>query len=912
MNISAQLRRKACYGLNHHFKQLMRIIFIIIAGTLTFMQALMATSAHGQLSVDKIEVRATNTERNLLSLIQNIEAQTAFHFYYRKSEIKDITIPVFSESSIKLSELLKQALKHSGFFYRQIENSILIERNTALLSWSVTGRVLAKNGNPISFATVNLLTSENRPVQATLADSIGRFIFSVFEKGNYFLKVFAVGYDSTIVKLNIVDTVNILVPDIYLPPLANEMQGITVVARKQIITQQIDGITYDMQADPDSKANSVFDMLRKVPYISVDGNNNILLRGSSGYRIFINGRPSGLVERNPQDVLRSIPASTIKSIQIITNPPAKYDAEGVAGIINIITLKQIASGYQGSVNAYWKGPGAGPGIGGSFAIKEGKLGASFFTGGNFNRIPELSNTSLRTGGAAMNETLKQNGFQKSNNRTGYMGIELSYELDSLSLLTGQFNMNGNRKKDNRKINALFTDNEGMEQGYDFKNEKVIAGDGLDASLNYQLGFSKDKNEALTFSYRYMQFGNDLHSINIFENEVNFNQPDFLQTNNERFREHTVQVDFSKTFGAIITDIGSKAILRKNGSNFKNLLDAGNGDFVNDPLSSNQYDNNQNVYSFYNSYSYKSDKWEMRAGGRAEQTVMKGNFSNGTMLVKQNYLNVVPNVAVKKKFNSNTGLTLSYAIRIQRPAIGQLNPFVDRSTPGIVSSGNPSLRPIISPAWYLTFTKIRETIFEVAVGYLRFNKSIYQNYFYNEADSIVTLQYLNTGKGQVCRTGIFIRYPFKKWWSLTGNSDVRYITFEAITNNKTVKINGWMGYLNLSNSFSLKNNWRISADITTSSSGPSGMQSRANGYFFYTAGLSKSLLNDKMTISFSAGNITKKYRRLEQEINGIGFHQQDISNTLYRNFSINLNYRFGKLNSEIKKNKKGINNDDIVK
>lgn len=122
----------------------------------------------------------------------------------------------------------------------------------------------------------------------------------------------------------------------------------------------------------------------------------------------------------------------------------------------------------------------------------------------------------------------------------------------------------------------------------------------------------------------------------------------------------------------------------------------------------------------------------------------------------------------------------------------------------------------------------------------------------------------------------------------------------------------MAYLNLSNSFSITGKWKLNADITTSTSGPSGMQSTANGYFFYTAGISKSFLNDQITMSFSANNITKKYRRIDQEINGIGFYQQDINNVLYRNFSINLNYRFGKLNDKIKKNKKGINNDDIVK
>ncbi|HEY9261656.1 outer membrane beta-barrel protein [Chitinophaga sp.] len=782
----------------------------------------------------------------------------------------------------------------------------------AHFSWSISGRILEKSGSPVPFATVNLLTADYKQVQAALADSAGRFSFSVFAKGNYVIRVSMIGYDSTVVKLSITDSTNITVPDIILRSVATELHGITITSKKPVVTQHADGITYDLQSDPDAKANSLFDMLRKVPYISIDGNNNILLKGSTGYRVFINGRPSGLVERNPQDVLKSIPASTIKSIEVITNPPAKYDAEGMAGIINIVTLKQTMGGYQGSVNTYWKGPGAGPGVGGSFALKEGKFGISVFTGGNLNNIPELTGSSLRTSNTHNTDTLQQHSLSKSDSRSGYVGLELSYEVDSLSLLTAQFNTNGNHRSDNRNMNTIERDDSNPGQSYDFLSDKTYSGNGMDAAINYQLGFKKDKNENLTLSYRYMQYGNDLNSMNTFDNAVNFTQPDYNQRNVERFREHTAQLDFTKPFGKVVMDIGSKAIFRNNNSNFENLLKSDDGTYVLDPLSSNSYNNNQNVFSFYNSYYYRTKKWEIKAGGRAEQTVINGDFSSGKSSVRQRYLNVVPTVVIGRNINSTTNLKLSYAIRIQRPAIPQLNPFVDRSVPGIVSSGNPSLRPVISSAWALSFLKRGKGVFGIDLGYLSFNKVINQTYTYDEAEDLVILQYLNSGKGKIYKANIYFNYPIAKWWTLALNSDLRYVNFEAINGHQTVQSDGALAYVNLANNFSLANNWKINTNISASTAGPSGIQTNINGYFFYSLGFSKSLLKDKLTISATATNLSSTYRNTEQKINGIGFSQRDLNQVYYRNFTVSLNYRFGKLNSEIKKNRKGINNDDLVK
>jgi outer membrane receptor for ferrienterochelin and colicin len=160
---------------------------------------------------------------------------------------------------------------------------------------------------------------------------------------------------------------------------SSQLKEVSVTAARPLMKQEVDRISYDIQADPDSKALSVLDMMRKVPLLTVDGNDNIQLKGSGNYKILINGKESALVAKNPSDILKSMPATNIEKIEVITTPPAKYDAEGLAGIINIVTKRNADQGYNIGFNSRFNTVfGAGYNINGT--VKQGKFGASFFGG----------------------------------------------------------------------------------------------------------------------------------------------------------------------------------------------------------------------------------------------------------------------------------------------------------------------------------------------------------------------------------------------------------------------------------------------------------------------------------------------------------------------------------------------------
>lgn len=379
---------------------------------------------------------------------------------------------------------------------------------------------------PLDFLTVSLLSATDSILKYESTKADGSFTFSNLIPAKYHIRVQDIGF---ITKTVVANPDSSSLGTIYITKANKALKEVTVTERRQLIKQEADRITYDLQADPESKVSSVLDIMRKVPYLSVDGNDNIMLQGSASYKIFINGKPSGMVERNPKDILRSMPASTIKSIQVITNPSSKYDAEGLAGIINIITVQQIDNGYHGSINLSEKGPLGGSGAGGTFTLKQGKLGLSALAGGNIYNTPQTTelNNRITTGNDAT--SLGQNSNQKSNSRNGYGGMELSYELDSLNLISGQFNWNGNKLSGLSDQNTLLNGTSGILQRYSLLNDNSSKGNGTDAALNYQLGFKANKDQTLTFSYRYLNYANDLFNSIAISDGLNYSNPDYQQS-----------------------------------------------------------------------------------------------------------------------------------------------------------------------------------------------------------------------------------------------------------------------------------------------------------------------------------------------------------------------------------------------
>ena len=888
---------------------LMRVSFIISLFLLISFQLLLAVPVNGQgMSNAKVTLELEN--EGLLVGIKKIEAQTTFRFFYRKADIKEITGLHLALSTRTVEKTLLELLKNTDFSFRQIDNNILLEKRQQQTAYTIKGRVIGTDQKAVEFATLRISKASDKKIISTaLADMEGRFNLTVYEKGDYFIKVSAITADSLMLKITVKDLSTLQLPDMVLNSSSRQLNNVTITSRRPLISQEADRIIYNLQEDPQSKVSSLLEMMRKVPFLSVDGEENVLLKGSSGYRIFINGKPSAMIERNPKDVLRSIPASTIKSIEVITTPPSKYDAEGLAGIINIITNKEIANGYQATVNLSQKGPVGGPGGAGSFAFKEGKFGLSSFAGISRNNVPETNGEMIRTTRGDRPTNLLQQNTNQSNSHTGYVGLEASYELDSLQLLSSQFNWSKTHTTGLARQSSVLTG--ANQQQYRLSNDQGNKGDGLDAAINYQLGFKAHKDQLLTISYRYMKSNSSLFNLIDLYDQVNYDQSDYSQSNAASMDEHTVQADYVQPIGKVTMETGIKGIFRRNKSDFQyQNLNPLTGQYEIDGTRSNVFNNNQDVLALYNSYAYQTLNWQFKAGLRAEETIINGDYMEGNTKLQQKYLNVVPAIVANRKFKDLSSVAISFSKRIQRPAIAQLNPFVDRSNPNFETSGNPDLKPITSNAFLISYLKATKAVINVSLGYLYFNSVINAFSSYNPVTNVTLTRYENYGKGRVFKTNIYVSYPITDRWTALFNSDLRHVAFYGKVDNVDVENSNYEAYVYVSSGYRFNSGWRVNADFTLKAGGIMLPLGKTNGFRASTFSVNKDFLQNKLTLSAAASNPFTKYRYVNEETIGPDFLQTSNYQVYYRRFTVSLNYRFGKLKDEIKKNKRGIKNDDL--
>lgn len=777
-------------------------------------------------------------------------------------------------------------------------------------TYKVSGRVVdSVSKTPLDYATVNLKSGDNKPVKVALTALDGSFYFSEVPMDAYSISVASLGYATKLVKFKLGDRLKHDLGTIGLGQSTNNLKEISITAERPVIKQEVDRLTYDLQADPESKVSNVLEMMRKVPLLTVDADDNILLKGNASYKILINGKPSSMVERNPKDILRSMPASSIEKIEVITTPPAKYDGEGLTGIINIITNKKIADGYNASLNFNTRFPVGGPGIGTSFTVKAGKFGVSGYGGGNLHNSPATVSSNSRITSGINSTRLVQNGRRESESMNGYFGADLSFELDTLNLISGQININGNQSDGIHNQLSLLNQREVLLQRYDLTNNNEGSGDGFDAALNYQLGFKADKNRLLTISYRYYGFSFGQFNTLDASNTLNFNTPGYKQNNKSSSSEQTFQVDYVHPVKKFTIEAGVKGILRTNKSDFQyQSFNSQSQLYEIDPERTNNFNNTQNVFGAYNTYQYNMKDWGFKAGIRLEQTIIDADFISGGTQVEKEYLNLIPSVSINRKFKDMSSLNFGYTTRMQRPSIYRLNPFVDRSNPSFVTKGNPNLRPTIGNLLQLNYSKAKKGSLNVGLNYMFIDDLIMPFSTLDPVTNTTITTYDNTGKAQLAGFEINFNYPITKRWNYSLNGRLNYGWVEGIVDNVLVKNEGLMSGMHTSTGYKFEKGWAINASLNYNGRNIS-LQGRSNDFFGTSFSLNKEI-KGKLTLSAAANNPFDKYMEMVYLTEGIDFIQESYNQNYLRSFTLSLNYRFGSLKEGIKKNKRGIRNDDV--
>lgn len=786
-----------------------------------------------------------------------------------------------------------------------ISNQATAQQNKFQLSGTLIDSV---SGKPGEFFTI-ALSKDSTVIKSAVSNEQGKFSFSGIVEGNYKVIIGALGYKSKTILLKLsrdTDLHKILVVS-----SGNELGEVAVAASRPLIKQEPDRIVYDIQADAESKVLSVMDMMRKVPLLSVDADDNVKLKGTGNYRILINGKPSGILTRDPKEYLKSMPAAGVQKIEVITTPPSKYESEGLSGIINIITSRKMDNGYNGNLNARYQSPG-GPSGNLNFTIKQGNFGANLYAGTGVWQVDGVKITDARNSrGVAIPSSLNSLGFQQTDNKWAWGGGELSYEIDSLNLITVEINPYGGYNQQNLSQHFDLRDGSVLSS-YDLDGKTRYEWGGTDYTFNYQKGFRDKKEHLLTFSYKFFDSSEPQTNDVMFNNRLNFTGVNYRQDNVSSSQEQTAQIDYVNPWKKLTLEAGVKAILRRGDSDFQYLgFNSAQNSYIIDPAQSNVYGNDQNIFGVYNTYTLKLKDWTFKAGARLEGTYVTGNFETTGTSVKTDYFNLIPSVSFNRTLKNSQSLSLGFTQRIQRPGIWNLNPFVDKSRPNFEYFGNPDLEATLSNNFELTYSNFKKGSLNLSLSYNFANNTQQEVSTYFPAENLTRVTSFNIGKTRLLGTNANFNYPLTAKWNLNVSANINYIWLEGMINGVLAQNSGVTGYSSFTTSYKFEKTWKTSVSFNYGA--PDVMlQGQSNNYYYLGFSGSKDIIKDKLTVSAMVANPFQKNREYRSFTEGVNFTQERIRENPFRRISGSLNWKFGKLKGSIKKSERSINNDDTKK
>ncbi len=774
--------------------------------------------------------------------------------------------------------------------------------------YKISGEVIdSATRKGVEFATITLTDAAAKPVAAWVCDANGKYEYTVKSAGTYRATVASVGYTTLNREVTIDQSTARLDPFILSPGV--EIESVAVTTTKPLIRSDIDKIAYSVEADPEAPASTALDILRKVPLISVDAEDNVLLQGQSNYKVLVNGKSSSLMERNFKEVIRSMPASSIKDIEVITNPSSKYEAEGVGGIINIITARKTLSGYNGSLglNADSRG-----GYGGN-----GYINAKF---GKFSISGNLYAGAYRSPGG--HSTSRQENFLSDENRfidtdaesdkvkqsnISYQ-IEASYEIDTFNLITlsmwgynGKYNYGTTSRSLTMDIDSLPV--------REFKNISTGEGryGGLSGNIDYQRTFRKP-DKTFTVSYKLENNPDDTDYSSDVVGILNYASYRQRSEDNTLSRQQTIQVDYVDPLSKKHSiEAGTKFILRQNSSD-PQTYDWNGSEWVLDPARKNALDYDQYILGVYGAYTFKLKKFSAKVGGRLENTWNDGLFSNAvkdTPFDNQQF-NVIPYATLSYAPKASNRYSLSYTQRLSRPGIWYLNPYVNDVDPMNISFGNPALDAEVSHSFSATYGIYNPKTTLSLTGNMSTTDNSIERLTTVGDDGVSVTTYYNIGHRDTYRLNAYYSYRPNAKFSVNLNAAGGYVN---VGNGAELDNDGFTYNGNLSLRFGLWKGGAINAMAFYNS--PNIMlQGKGSGYFIHSLGINQKAFKDKVTFNFAVSSPFKKEMRFTTEYDTETFSRRTDSYNPIRQARLGITYNFGKTQVQVKRARRGITNDDL--
>jgi outer membrane receptor protein involved in Fe transport len=769
---------------------------------------------------------------------------------------------------------------------------------------AISGSIIdEKTKELVDFASIALFQEgDNTYVSGVQSDLNGSFSFSNLREGSYFLKITFVGYkdyEKRAIEIKDGQTLNLgvisLVPDDAL--LLNE-----VVIEGQTPTMRlgIDRKVFNVAQSVVSAGGSATDLLSDIPSLSVDMDGAVSLRGTSGVRILIDGKPSPMGGDISQ-LLQSMPANTIESVEVITNPSSKYEADGQSGIINIILKKNIRTGFNGMVAL----------SGGSYDNYSGGLNLNYrdtrfnyfgsynFRGGNRPGDGYNYNRSLLNDGITENTS---ESTRKGDSHRAKIGLDYYMNDKNTIGISGGLNI-----RDNNSLENIF---------YTYQNQASLNGTstrvsdrnsenfGFDFSVDYKREFTR-KGEELAGNFSFGKNNQDgFHSFDQqFTNESQLIDRR-LNDNGEDNKNINIQIDYILPFGEDSRfEAGYQTGIRNsNETQYSESLDPINNVFLPDYNLSNGFQMDDIVHSLYSNYQNKiTPRLGFQLGLRLEQAYLNTEYTSLDPSVpeserftkgKLDYLRLYPSLFVTQELGDDQQVQVSYTRRVRRPRGWQVNPFKDVSDPMNIRMGNANLLPEDIHSFELSYAKFWPKItFTSSIYHRRVNDVIESIRTSADDQTSATLsQWLNLSKREATGFEMISKVTFNKNIDATANFNFFYNKFHGSEAHGLMARDGYNWDSNLSSNIKLSN--RLSAQIKGNYYAPRlQAQGRTNSSFVVDAGLKMDVLDKKGSILFNVRDLFNQ-RMWSGYTETAQFTQHFENRWMRRSFMLSFNYRFG--------------------
>ena len=788
----------------------------------------------------------------------------------------------------------------------------------------ITGTVIdSLTQKPVEFANVALaLPSSDAPIDGAMCDEKGEFTLSKVAPGDYQLIITFIGFETRTVKVDVQDK-NVSVGNVIISPTPQILEAVTVEGQKALIEERVDRMVYNAENDLTTRGGDATDVLKRVPMLSVDLDGNVSLRGNQNIMVLINNKPSSIVASSISDALKQIPADEIKTVEVITSPSAKYDAEGSSGIINIITKKNTLHGLTLNINSGVGNRGSNLGLNGNYRI--GKMGFSLggFGRANYNVNGNFENeqlTRIYNSDGTIDETLNiQRANTRNNGMFGNYNLGWDYDINKKNTVAAsvRFGVRNNTTfQDDLYTERYFNNN--LSATTLAENENKSNFNNVDASLNFTHYYDKPQRE-LSFQGMFSRnTGTSLFENFILNPDNRFLENKFLNDNDSYNQEVTIQGDYQTPIGTTqILEFGGKNITRSVFSEFSSFQAAGDGSY--EPSTTPGFNNNlnydQNITAAYLAYTLSmKNGYSLKAGSRYEYTTISAYTLTEDNIEIPSYGVMVPSVNLSKKLKNGNTLKASYNRRIQRPSMRFLNPNIQRNNSLDVTVGNPELNPEYTNNYELSYSTLLKGVVLNVSAFARYTDDGIQSVRVPDiidGENVMKTTYENIGKENAYGTSIFLNVNVGKL-SLNGGSDIYYAMMD--NNNPVDSLRasneGVVTSGRVFGSYNFNKGW--GAQFFSFYRGRQvQLQGTQGGFYMYSLGLRKEFNEKRGSVGVAAENFLQPAIKIRTQIESPLLRQTSLNTRNNLGFRITFSYRIGKMSMDQRPRRtRSINNDDL--